>query len=80
MAEDRNDFVKCRAHAVRELLALPEPPDGLAAALERMADSPDEPSEWRELCRGFLSPGAAEESHAEAAETAAPNPHAESAE
>ena len=70
VAEDRNDFVECRAHAVRELLALPEPPDGLAAALERMADSPDEPSEWRELCRGFLSPGAAEESHAEAAETA----------
>ncbi len=80
VAEDRNDFVDCRAHAVRELLALPESPDGLAAALERMADSPDEPSEWRELCRGFLSPGAAEESHAEAAETAAPNPHAESAE
>ena len=77
VAEDRNDFVKCRAHAVRELLALPEPPDGLAAALERMADSPDEPSEWRELCRGFLSPGAAEESHAE---PAAPALHAESAE
>ena len=80
VAEDRNDFVKCRAHAVRELLALPEPPDGLASALERMADSHDEPSEWRELCHGFLSPGAAEESHAEAAEDAGPEPHAEPAE
>lgn len=81
VAEDRNDFVKCRAHAVRELLALPEPPDGLAAALERMADSPAEPSEWRKLCRGFLAPGTAEdESHAEAAEPAEAEPHAEAAE
>ena len=81
VAEDRNDLVDCRAHAVRELLALPEPPEGLAAALERMAASPAEPSEWRELCRGFLAPGAAEdESHAESAENAEAEPHAESAE
>ena len=59
------------------LLALAAAP-GVAAALARMADSPAEPSEWRKLCRGFLAPGAAEiESHAESAESAEANPHAE---
>ena len=70
-APDCNPFRKGAAHAVRELLALPEPPEVLAASLARMADSPAEPAEWRELCRGFLrarTPGDAKETHAGSAE------------
>jgi hypothetical protein len=72
VAKDRNDFAKCRAHALEELRALPEIPEDLAAEVARLLAADDSHAKSAE--------GAEPESHAEGAETAEPESHAEGAE